>query len=57
MRRFKRLADVFFGKMESHARMQAARLKRPWNPILHLIALAIGIVLVVLLAVWMAHNP
>ena len=50
------MTDAFFMKMEDHAAADAMRLRKPTHGILRLIGTAIGVVVVVLLAVWMAYH-
>jgi hypothetical protein len=45
-----------FKKMEGHAAAEAIRLRKPNHGKLHLIGPAIGVVIVVLLAAWMAYH-
>jgi hypothetical protein len=52
MSRFARLVGEFSKRMESHAAAEGTRLRRH-NPKLKLIGTAIGIVVVILLALWM----
>lgn len=46
----------FVKKMEHHAAAEAVRLQKPNHGKLRLIGSAIGILVVILLAVWMAHH-
>jgi hypothetical protein len=48
--------DEFFKKMEHHAAAEAIRMRKPTNGKLRLIGTAIGILVVILLAVWLAHH-
>ena len=51
------MTDEFFKKMENHAAGEAARLGKSNHGKLRLIGTAIGIVVVVLVALWMAYHP
>jgi hypothetical protein len=53
---FSKMTDAFFKKMEDHAAVAAMRLRKPTHWRLRLIGTAIGVVVVVLLAVWMAYH-
>jgi len=55
--RFGRLIDEFSSKMESRAATEAIRLRKSNHGKLRLIGIAIGIVVVILLALWLAHHP
>lgn len=55
-RKLSRMTDEFFKKMEDHAKAEGIRLRKPNYGKLRLIGTAIGVVVVVLLAVWMAHH-
>jgi hypothetical protein len=57
MRRLARLTNEFLGKMESHAETEAIRLRKSNLGRLRLRGTAIGIVVVVRVAVWMADHP
>lgn len=48
--------DDFFKKMEDHATAEAIRLRKPTHGKLRLIGTAIGVVIVILLAAWMAYH-
>ena len=48
------MKDEFFKKMEGRAAAEAIGLRKPNHGKLHLIGTAIGVVVVVLLAAWMA---
>ena len=50
------MTDEFFKKMENHAEAEAIRLHKPNYGKLRLIGTAIGVIVVILLAVWMAHH-
>jgi hypothetical protein len=49
--------NEFLKKMENHAAREAARLGKSNHGKLRLIGTAIGIVVVVLVALWMAYHP
>jgi hypothetical protein len=51
------IIDEFLKKMENHATAEAIRLGKSNHGKLRLIGAAIGIVVVILLALWMAHRP
>jgi hypothetical protein len=51
-----KMTDEFFKKMEHHAAAEAIRLRKPTHGKLRLIGIAIGILVVILLAVWLAHH-
>jgi hypothetical protein len=51
-----KLANEFFKKMEDHAKAEGVRLRKPTHGKLRLIGTAIGVVVVILLAVWMAYH-
>jgi hypothetical protein len=53
---FSKMTDGFFKKMEDHAAAEAIHLRKPNHGKLRLIGTAIGVVVVALLAVWMAHH-
>jgi hypothetical protein len=53
---FSKMTDEFFKKMEDHAAAEGTRLRKPTHGKLRLIGTAIGMVVVVLLAVWMAYH-
>ena len=55
-RPFSKMTDEFFKKMENHAEAEAIRLHKPNYGKLRLIGTAIGVIVVILLAVWMAHH-
>ena len=46
----------FLKKMEDHADAEAFRLRKPTHGKLRLIGSAIGVAIVVLLAIWMAYH-
>ena len=50
------MTKQFLKKMEIHAADEAIRLRKPTYGKLRLIGTAIGVVLVVLLALWLAHH-
>ena len=50
------VVDEFLKKMENQAASEATRLGKSNHGKLRLIGIAIGIVVVVLLALWMAHR-
>ena len=53
---FSKMTDEFFKKMEDHATAEGIRLRNPTYGKLRLIGTAIGVVVVILLAVWMAYH-
>jgi len=53
---FSKMTDGFFKKMEDRATADAVRLRRPTHGKLRLIGTAIGVLVVILLAAWMAHH-
>jgi hypothetical protein len=53
---FSKMTDVFFKKMEDRAAAEAILLRKPNYGKLRLIGTVIGVIVVVLLAVWMAHH-
>lgn len=55
-RPFSEMADEFFKKMENHAEAEAIKLHKPNCGKLRLIGTTIGVIVVILLAVWMAHH-
>jgi hypothetical protein len=57
MSRYARLTNAFLRRMENHAATEATRLRKSSRGRLRLIGTAIGIVIVILLALWMAHLP
>jgi len=57
MSRLARLTNGFLRKIENHAETEAIRLRKSSHSKLRLIGTAIGIVVVILLAVWMAYHP
>jgi hypothetical protein len=57
MSRFARSTNEFSKKMEDYAAAEAARLRKSNRGKLRLIGSAIGILVVILLALWMAHHP
>lgn len=50
------MKDEFFKKREDHAPAEAIRLREPTHGKLRLIGTAIGVVVVVLLAVWTVYH-
>ena len=48
-----KMTDEFFKKMEHHAAAEATRLRKPTHGKLRLIGTAIGVLVVILLAVWL----
>jgi hypothetical protein len=57
MNRFAKLTNEFSKKMENHAAAEGTRLRKSNHGRLRLIGTAIGILVVILLALWMAHHP
>ena len=53
---FSKITDAFSKKMEDHATAEGIRLREPTHGKLRLIGTAIGVVVVILLAVWMAYH-
>jgi hypothetical protein len=51
------MTNEFLKKMENHAAREATRLGKSNHGKLRLIGTAIGIVVVVLVALWMAYHP
>jgi hypothetical protein len=51
-----KMADEFFKKMEDHATAEGIRLRKPTHGKLRLIGTAIGVVVVILLAIWMTYH-
>ena len=51
-----KVTDGFSKKMEDHAKADGVRLSEPTLGKLRLIGTAIGVVVVILLAVWMAYH-
>ena len=51
------MTNEFLKKMENHATAEANRLGKSNHGKLRLIGTAIGIVVVILLALWMAYHP
>jgi hypothetical protein len=51
------VTDEFLKKIENHAAGEASRLGESNHGKLRLIGTAIGIVVVVLVALWMAYHP
>ena len=50
------MTDQFFKKMKNHAAADAIRLRKPNHGRLRLLGTAIGVVVVILLAIWMAYH-
>ncbi|MGA2902146.1 MAG: hypothetical protein ABSF40_18135 [Candidatus Acidiferrales bacterium] len=57
MNRFARLTNEFLRKMENHAATEAIGLRKRNSGRLRLIGIAIGVVVVTLVALWMAYHP
>jgi len=57
MRRLARWTNAFLGTIESHAETEAIRLRKSNPGRLRLTGTAIGIVVVIRVAVWMADRP
>jgi hypothetical protein len=55
-RPFSIMASDFFKKMEDRGTAEGIRLRRPTHGKLRLIGTAIGVVIVILLAVWMMYH-
>ena len=53
---FSKMSDEFFKKMEDHATAEGIRLRKPTYGKLRVIGTAIGVVVVILLAVWMTYH-
>lgn len=53
---FSKITDAFFKKMEDHATAEGVRLRKPNHGKLRPIGTAIGVVVVILLAMWMAYH-
>lgn len=51
-----KIADELFKKMEDHATAEGVRLRKPNYGKLRLIGTAIGVVVVILLAIWMSYH-
>ena len=51
-----KMTDEFFKKMEDHATAEGIRLRKPTYGKLRLMGTAIGVVVVIMLVVWMAHH-
>ena len=54
---FARLTDELSKKMENYAAAEAVRLHKSSRGKLRLIGVAIGILVVILLALWMEYHP
>jgi hypothetical protein len=57
MNRLARLTNKFLTRMETHTATEAIRLRKSNHGKLRLIGTAIGIVVVILLALWLAYHP
>jgi hypothetical protein len=57
MSRLVRLTNEFLRKIENYAATEAMRLQKGNHGKLRLIGTAIGIVVVTLMALWMAYHP
>jgi hypothetical protein len=57
MSRFAKLTNDFSKKTEEYAAAEATRLRESNGGKLPLIGTVIGILVVILLALWMAHHP
>jgi hypothetical protein len=57
MSRFAKLTNEFSKKMEDNAAAEATRLHKSNGGKLRLMGTAIGILVVILLAIWMAYHP
>ena len=53
---FSKIADEFFKKMEDHATAEGVRLRKPNYGKLRLIGTVVGVVVVILLAIWMSYH-
>ncbi len=53
---FAKMTDEFFKRMENHAAAGGIRLRKPTRGKLRLLGTAIGVVVVILFAVWMAYH-
>ena len=53
---FSKITDEFFKKMEIHATVEGIRLRKPTHGKLRVMGTVIGVVVVVLLAAWMAYR-
>ena len=53
---FSKITDEFFEKIQDHATAEGIRLRKPTHGKLRLIGAAIGVVVVILLAVWMRYH-
>lgn len=53
---FSKIADEFFEKMEDHTTAEGVRLRKPNYGKLRLIGTAIGVVVVILLAIWLSCH-
>jgi hypothetical protein len=51
-----KMTDEFFNKMEDQATAEGIRLRKPTHGKLRLIGAAIGVVVVILLAMWLAYR-
>jgi len=57
MGRFAKLTKEFSKNMEDYAAAEATRLRKSNGGKLRLIGTAIGILVVILVALWMAYHP
>jgi hypothetical protein len=57
MSRFARLTNEFLRKMENYAATEAIRLQQSSHGKLRIIGTAIGILVVILVALWMSYHP
>jgi len=57
MNRFAELRENLSRKMENYAKAEGVRLRASNHGKLRLIGISIGVVLVLLLAAWLAHHP
>jgi hypothetical protein len=57
MNRFARLTNEFLRKMENHAATEAVASRKRNFGKLRLIGIAIGIIVVILVAFWLAQHP
>jgi len=57
MRRFTQLADELSKKAEKYAADEGVRLSKSNHGKLRLIGYAIGIIVVIFIAIWMASHP
>jgi hypothetical protein len=57
MNRLARLTNEFSKKMENYAAAEGTRLRKSSHGKLRLIGTAVGILVVILLAFWLANHP